>query len=96
MIQLPLHDWHASQGAKMGEFAGYAMPLYYSKPLDEHHQVRRQAGVFDISHMGQFTATGSRAEAFLQHALTNDVTAMRDGKACILPFAGRTAGCWTI
>lgn len=86
MKDLPLGSWHVARGAKMGEFAGYAMPLYYSRPLDEHHQVRRAVGVFDISHMGQFTLAGAGAEKLLRRLLPNDVAGMADGDALYSPL----------
>ena len=92
MKELPLHAWHGAHGAKMGEFAGFAMPLYYTKPLDEHHVVRRRVGVFDISHMGQFTLEGAGAEAFLQHAIANDAGAMHDGQALYSPLCREDGG----
>ena len=92
MNELPLNGWHVAHGAKMGEFAGYSMPLYYSKPLEEHHAVRREAGVFDISHMGQFSLRGDRAEAFLDYALTNDVMAMGNGQALYSPLCREDGG----
>jgi aminomethyltransferase len=92
MKELPLNEWHVARGAKMGEFAGYAMPLYYGKPIEEHHRVRREVGVFDISHMGQFSLRGDRAEAFLDHAITNDVMAMSDGQALYSPLCRADGG----
>ena len=92
MKELPLHAWHSGHGAKLGEFAGFNMPLYYSKPLDEHHVVRRRVGVFDISHMGQFTLDGARAEAFLQHAIANDVAPIADGQALYSPLCREDGG----
>ena len=76
----------------MGEFAGYSMPLYYTRPIEEHNAVRAVAGVFDITHMGQFTAQGEGAEAFLQRALTNDVRAMADGSALYSPICREDGG----
>ncbi|MCH7479190.1 MAG: glycine cleavage system aminomethyltransferase GcvT [SAR324 cluster bacterium] len=81
MKSLPLHDRHEAHGAKWGEFAGFSMPLYYTRPLAEHHAVRQGAGVFDISHMGQFTAEGGDGVGFLQFVLTNEVRALADGGA---------------
>jgi aminomethyltransferase len=92
MKALPLNDWHVAHGAKLGEFAGYSMPLYYSKPIEEHHRVRREVGVFDISHMGQFSVRGDRAEAFLDHALANDVLAMSNGQALYSPLCREDGG----
>lgn len=92
MKNLPLHGQHEAAGAKFGEFAGFNMPLYYAKPMEEHHQVRNQAGVFDITHMGQFVAEGERAAEFLQHALTNDVQSAGDGDALYSPICREDGG----
>lgn len=92
MKRLPLHDRHEALGAKLGEFAGYTMPLYYARPIEEHHTVRRQAGVFDISHMGQLRVEGERAEDFLSYALPNDVRGMQDGDALYAPLLRADAG----
>jgi glycine cleavage system T protein (aminomethyltransferase) len=92
MNRLPLHDQHQAAGATFGEFAGFQMPLYYSKPLEEHHTVRRQAGVFDISHMGQFLVTGARAEAMLSYALPGHVAGMADGDALYTPLCMEDGG----
>lgn len=89
---LPLGSLHESLGAKFGEFAGYDMPLYYSKPIEEHHAVRRSAGIFDISHMGQFMLEGEESGALLQHALTNDVGVMSDGEALYSPLCREDGG----
>jgi len=92
MKTLPLHDLHESHHAHMGEFGGYAMPLYYTKPIDEHHTVRREVGAFDISHMGIVEVRGERAEDFLQYALTNDMRAMTDGGATYSPLCRQDGG----
>lgn len=92
MKQLPLHRCHEALGAKFGEFSGFNMPLYYSKPLEEHRTVRQEAGVFDISHMGQFELTGQNAEALLRYALPNEVSAMRDGGALYSPLLSEDGG----
>jgi aminomethyltransferase len=92
MNTLTLNEWHIAHGAKMGKFAGFNMPLYYSKPIDEHHAVRKRVGVFDISHMGQFTLEGGRAEDFLQHAITNDVAPLAEGQALYSPLCRQDGG----
>ncbi|MCZ6627285.1 MAG: glycine cleavage system aminomethyltransferase GcvT [SAR324 cluster bacterium] len=92
MQELPLQHRHEAACAKFGEFAGYRMPLYYSKPIEEHHTVRKAVGVFDITHMGQFVAEGEQAEAFLQYALPNDVTTMQDGYALYSPLCREDGG----
>lgn len=92
MKLLPLDAHHESLGAKFGEFAGYRMPLYYGKPIDEHHQVRKAAGIFDISHMGQFRVTGPQAEAMLAYTLPNAVAAMQEGDALYSPMCREDGG----
>ena len=65
----------------MTEFAGYNMPLQYSGIMDEHRAVRQRAGLFDVSHMGEFFVMGPQAEACVQQLVTNDVAKLQDGKA---------------
>lgn len=92
MKQLPLHQRHESLGAKFGEFSGFQMPLYYAKPIEEHLAVRRRAGVFDISHMGQFIVRGDSAQEFLGYAMCNDVRGMKDGDALYTPMLREDGG----
>ena len=61
----PLDAWHRAHGARMVEFAGYAMPVQYQGVLAEHLHCRSQAALFDVSHMGQATLTGATAAAAL-------------------------------
>src|SRR5215213_2689596 len=70
----PLHDRHVAAGARLVPFAGWEMPVQYAGIRAEHNAVRRHAGVFDVSHMGEIETTGPDAEAFLQRILSNDVT----------------------
>ena len=65
----------------MVEFAGWEMPVQYAGIGAEHLAVRRDAGVFDVSHMGQIETSGPQAQALLQHLLTNDVEAIAPGGA---------------
>lgn len=76
----PLHDDHLALGARMVPFAGWEMPLQYSGLLAEHHAVRQNVGVFDISHMGQIIVSGPGALAFLNRALTNDLARLAPGQ----------------
>ncbi len=76
----PLHDVHVEFGARLVPFAGWEMPVQYKGIVDEHKAVRSAVGVFDISHMGQFIVSGSDAEAFLNRALTNDVSKLVPGQ----------------
>jgi aminomethyltransferase len=77
----PLHDRHVGAGGRLVPFAGWALPVQYQGIQDEHHAVRRRAGLFDVSHMGQVETAGRDAEAFLQRLLTNDVAALGQGGA---------------
>ena len=72
-LRTPLYDMHLALGAKMVDFNGWEMPLHYGSQVEEHHQVRNECGVFDISHMSIFDIKGRQAQAFLQHILSNDV-----------------------
>ncbi len=72
--------FHEEAGAKMVPFAGFIMPVEYTGINDEHITVREKAGVFDVSHMGEFMVTGPHALDFLQHITTNDVSALVEGK----------------
>ncbi|MNK60121.1 Aminomethyltransferase [compost metagenome] len=69
----PLYDLHLALGAKMVDFGGWDMPLHYGSQVEEHHQVRRDCGVFDVSHMTVIDVSGPQAKAWLQHLLANDV-----------------------
>lgn len=78
----PLYDQHLVLGAKMVDFGGWDMPLHYGSQVEEHHQVRRDCGVFDVSHMTVVDVTGAQAKAYLQYLLANDVERLKiQGKA---------------
>jgi len=79
--QSPLHDRHLALGAKMVPFAGYEMPVQYSGISAEHLAVREQAGLFDVSHMGEFIVSGDSALDFLQLVTINDVSKLKIGQA---------------
>jgi aminomethyltransferase len=76
----PLYEAHVKLGGRMVEFGGWSMPVQYSSIVDEHLAVRRAAGVFDISHMGELTASGLEAADFLNSVLTNDVKKLAVGQ----------------
>jgi aminomethyltransferase len=69
----PLHDVHVASGAKIIDFGGWDMPLQYGSQLEEHRAVRRDAGIFDVSHMCVLDLTGAKSRAFLRFLLANDV-----------------------
>ncbi len=78
--RVPLHDLHASLGAKLVPFAGFEMPVLYSNLIQEHLAVRQSVGVFDVSHMGEFVVRGPGALDLLQRVTTNDVSVLTDGR----------------
>src|SRR3954468_24789071 len=81
MKNTPFTEKHLAAGAKMAEFAGYNMPISYSGINDEHQTVRKNAGVFDVSHMGEFMLKGSGALDLIQRISTNDASKLTSGKA---------------
>jgi len=80
MKQLVLSEIHESIGGKMVEFAGYNMPVQYEGVKAEHHTVRNEVGVFDVSHMGEVFVSGEKALDFLQYITSNDVSKLTPGK----------------
>ena len=81
-LRTPLYDQHLAAGAKMVDFGGWEMPINYGSQLEEHHQVRRAVGMFDVSHMTVVDVAGSEAQAYLQYLLANDVARLKTpGKA---------------
>jgi aminomethyltransferase len=81
MKKTPFTDKHIALGARMAEFAGYNMPISYTGINDEHQAVRRNAGVFDVSHMGEFMLKGEHALDLIQRVATNDASKLTAGKA---------------
>lgn len=79
--QIPLHHIHVELGAKMVPFAGFNMPVRYSSDIEEHMTVRNGVGVFDVSHMGEFTIRGPQALDLIQRVTTNDASKLVDGQA---------------
>ncbi|OOG24793.1 glycine cleavage system protein T [Thioalkalivibrio denitrificans] len=90
--QTPLYDKHVEAGARMVDFGGWSMPLHYGSQLEEHHAVRQDAGVFDVSHMTVVDVQGSGARDYLRRLLANDVAKLKvPGKAlysCMLNVDG--------
>ncbi|MAT66160.1 MAG: glycine cleavage system protein T [Gammaproteobacteria bacterium] len=88
----PLYDLHVRQGGKLVDFAGWDMPINYGSQVDEHHQVRRDVGMFDVSHMTVVDLHGDNSRAFLRKLLANDIDRLQaPGKAlysCMLNEQG--------
>lgn len=81
MKKTALSAWHEAAGAKMIDFGGFLMPVQYTGIIAEHNAVREAAGLFDVSHMGNFYVRGERALDFLQYMTTNDLGMIVDGQA---------------
>src|SRR5512142_1530927 len=81
LLHTPLHDRHVELGARMVPFAGWEMPVQYAGVIPEHRAVRTDAGVFDVSHMGELEVEGPRARELLQGALSNDLDRISIGEA---------------
>ncbi|MBS1639593.1 MAG: glycine cleavage system aminomethyltransferase GcvT [Bacteroidetes bacterium] len=81
MLNTPFTQKHIALGAKMAAFAGYNMPISYTSINDEHSTVRNNAGVFDVSHMGEFILKGEHALDLIQRVTTNDASKLTNGKA---------------
>lgn len=88
----PLYATHVAQNAKMVDFGGWDMPINYGSQIEEHHQVRRDAGMFDVSHMTVLDLRGPRVREFLRYLLANNIDRLKDsGKAlysCMLNERG--------
>src|ERR1051326_5368751 len=91
-MRTPLYDWHVAHGARMVNFAGWDMPIQYSTIIEEHHTVRKHAGLFDISHMGRLWFEGPEALELLQSLVTNDVRTMKTGQVRYSLVCNETGG----
>ena len=92
-LKTPLYDAHVKASGKIVPFAGYLLPVQYETGvIKEHMAVRTQAGLFDVSHMGEILCEGKDALVNLQHILTNDFTNMVDGQARYSPMCNENGG----
>ncbi len=78
--QTPFHAFHADHGAKLVDYTGWDMPLHYGSIIEEHHQVRRSGGMFDVSHMGRLRFSGRDAQPFLDSICTRQIGGMQPGQ----------------
>src|SRR5665647_886818 len=92
MKNTPFTQKHIALGAKMAEFAGYNMPISYSGINDEHATVRNNAGVFDVSHMGEFILKGNHALDLIQRVTSNDASKLTNGRAQYSCFPNEKGG----
>lgn len=88
----PLYGEHLKLGAKIISFKGWLMPVYYSNVIDEHINVREKAGLFDVSHMGEFIIKGNDAFNLVQKLITNDLGKLENGKAFYSSICSENGG----
>lgn len=88
----PLRDFHAAHGGRLVDFAGWEMPVQYRSILEEHKAVRKTAGLFDVSHMGEVEVRGPDAAKFLNRLVTNDVTKLFPGRVLYSPMCYPNGG----
>ena len=88
----PLYDEHVDLGAKIVDYYSFKMPLQYDSIISEHKSVRNDAGLFDISHMGEIVIEGKEATEFVQKVITNDVSNLPDYKAVYSPICDEEGG----
>ncbi len=88
----PLYEVHLELGAKMEDFHNFLMPIQYDSILSEHRCVRNNAGIFDVSHMGEFVIEGKGATELVQNIITNDVNNLPDFKAVYSPVCDEDGG----
>lgn len=91
-LKTPLYDCHVACKGKMVPFAGYLLPVQYTDVIEEHMAVREQAGLFDVSHMGEVFISGPDALANINHLFTNDFTNMQDGRVRYSPMCNEEGG----
>src|ERR1051325_10956398 len=88
----PLYETHVILGARMVEFAGWAMPVQYIGPIPEHMAVRQAAGLFDVSHMGEVEVSGPDALSLVQRLTTNDVAKLADNQVQYTTMTNESGG----
>src|SRR6266567_8227053 len=92
LLETPLRDRHVALGARMVPFAGWEMPVQYEGVIQEHRAVRTDAGVFDVSHMGEIEVEGPTARDLLQSLLSNDLDRLELGDAQYTLLTTQTGG----
>ncbi len=92
MAKTFLYNNHVKLGAKMVDFAGWEMPVQYTSIIEEHNNVRNNAGLFDVSHMGEIFVSGKEALDFLQHMVPQNIAKLIDKKALYCQFTNENGG----
>jgi aminomethyltransferase len=91
--QTPFHSFHVDHGAKLVDYTGWEMPLHYGSIIEEHLQVRRSGGMFDVSHMGRLRFSGRDARKFLDHVCTRKINGMQPGQVRYSLVCNENGGC---
>ena len=91
-MRTPFYEIHKSFNAKIVDFHGWEMPLQYSGIIDEHTNVRKNVGLFDVSHMGRFKIKGPNAYDVIQNLVTNDISKLNDGHGLYSPMCHESGG----
>ncbi len=92
LLTTHLHDWHVAHGAKMVEFAGFHMPLWYKAAVPEHLATRTAAGIFDVTHMGRAMITGPEATQYLEYLLPTRIQRLETGEGTYSTFCTMKGG----
>ena len=92
MFKTGLYNWHKINSTNIVSYAGFLLPVYYSSIINEHNSVRKNAGLFDVSHMGEFFITGENAERFIQLVTINDASRLSIGKAQYTAMCDQNGG----
>ncbi len=93
LLRTPLYDRHISLQARMVDFGGWNLPVQYIGIIEEHRAVREQAGVFDVSHMGEIMVSGSKGREFLDYLLTASLARLSPQRAIYSPMCAEDGGC---
>ncbi|MDP7005717.1 MAG: glycine cleavage system aminomethyltransferase GcvT [Phycisphaerales bacterium] len=93
LLTTPFRKYHTSNHAKMVDFAGWEMPLHYGSIIDEHNQVRKSGGLFDVSHMGRLRFSGRDSAKFLDRICTRQIQGMKDGQIRYSLVCNENGGC---
>lgn len=92
LLKTALNDAHRKLGARMVDFGGWDMPVVYTNQIEEHHKVRKEAGIFDVSHMGELMVTGPDALVYLQKLVSRDVVKLNPGQVGLCVLCNETGG----
>lgn len=96
LLKTPIHPLYAKYGAKTIDFGGWDLPVQFAGIKAEHEAVRTDAGLFDVSHMGEILVKGPDSTSYLQYLLTNDIEKIKSEKHNIILCAMKLVEQWTI